>query len=64
MENHKWDKLTLGAREVSIDDVVEIVDVLGSYKYFSDSFLEEASCKAFGAAEALVAEMASWSGLT
>jgi hypothetical protein len=30
MENHKWDKLTLGAKEVSIDDVVEIVDVLGS----------------------------------
>ena len=43
----KWDKLTLGALEVSIDDVVGIVDVLGSDDVLS--FVEDVSCVPFGA---------------
>ena len=50
-EREKWDKLTLGASEVSIDDVVVIDDV------FSDSFFEDVSCEAFEDAEPLVAEI-------
>ena len=56
----KWDKLTLGASEESIDDVVGIVDFLGSSDVLSDSFFEDVSCAAFGDTEAWVS---TWSCL-
>ena len=56
----KWDKLTLGASEESIDDVFGIIDVLGNSDVFSNSFFEDVSCEAFGDTEAWVS---TWSCL-
>ena len=59
MENKKNNyNLTLGASEVSIQDVVGSVDVAGSDDVFSDSLFEDMLLVV------LVAEIATKSGLT